>query len=193
MADNTYLVVGLGNIGYEYEHSRHNVGFDVLDFFVEKYSSSFKQDRYALRADVKIKNKLFICIKPTTYMNLSGKAVNYWLKILEIPLSNIIVIYDDLELPLGKIRIKAKGSAGTHKGLGNIIETLKTEQIPRMRIGIDNDFLPGQQIDYVLEKWPIDQWEKITKVFPVASDAIYTWAFEGIDRAMNKYNNILVA
>ena len=193
MADNTYLVVGLGNIGYEYEHSRHNVGFDVLDFFVEKYSSSFKQDRYALRADVKIKNKLFICIKPTTYMNLSGKAVNYWLKILEIPLSNIIVIYDDLELPLGKIRIKAKGSAGTHKGLGNIIETLKTEQIPRMRIGIDNDFLPGQQIDYVLEKWPKDQWEKITKVFPVASDAIYTWAFEGIDRAMNKYNNILVA
>ena len=147
MADNTYLVVGLGNIGYEYEHSRHNVGFDVLDYFVEKYSSSFKQDRYALRADVKIKNKLFICIKPTTYMNLSGKAVNYWLKILEIPLSNIIVIYDDLELPLGKIRIKAKGSAGTHKGLGNIIETLKTEQIPRMRIGIDNDFLPGQQID----------------------------------------------
>ncbi|HNY75367.1 MAG TPA: aminoacyl-tRNA hydrolase [Bacteroidales bacterium] len=193
MADNTYLVVGLGNIGYEYEHSRHNVGFDVLDYFVEKYSSSFKQDRYALRADVKIKNKLFICIKPTTYMNLSGKAVNYWLKILEIPLSNIIVIYDDLELPLGKIRIKAKGSAGTHKGLGNIIETLKTEQIPRMRIGIDNDFLPGQQIDYVLEKWPIDQWEKITKVFPVASDAIYTWAFEGIDRAMNKYNNIVVA
>lgn len=193
MADNTYLVVGLGNIGYEYEHSRHNVGFDVLDFFVEKYSSSFKQDRYALRADVKIKNKLFICIKPTTYMNLSGKAVNYWLKILEIPLSNIIVIYDDLELPLGKIRIKAKGSAGTHKGLGNIIETLKTEQIPRMRIGIDNDFLPGQQIDYVLEKWPKDQWEKITKVFPVASDAIYTWAFEGIDKAMNKYNNILVA
>lgn len=193
MADNTYLVVGLGNIGYEYEHSRHNVGFDVLDFFVEKYSSSFKQDRYALRADVKIKNKLFICIKPTTYMNLSGKAVNYWLKMLEIPLSNIIVIYDDLELPLGKIRIKAKGSAGTHKGLGNIIETLKTEQIPRMRIGIDNDFLPGQQIDYVLEKWPIDQWEKITKVFPVASDAIYTWAFEGIDRAMNKYNNIVVA
>ncbi|HPB19684.1 MAG TPA: aminoacyl-tRNA hydrolase [Bacteroidales bacterium] len=193
MADNTYLVVGLGNIGYEYEHSRHNVGFDVLDYFVEKYSSSFKQDRYALRADVKIKNKLFICIKPTTYMNLSGKAVNYWLKILEIPLSNIIVIYDDLELPLGKIRIKAKGSAGTHKGLGNIIETLKTEQIPRMRIGIDNDFLPGQQIDYVLEKWPKDQWEKITKVFPVASDAIYTWAFEGIDKAMNKYNNILVA
>lgn len=192
MADNTYLVVGLGNIGYEYEHSRHNVGFDVLDYFVEKYSSSFKQDRYALRADVKIKNKLFICIKPTTYMNLSGKAVNYWLKILEIPLSNIIVIYDDLELPLGKIRIKAKGSAGTHKGLGNIIETLKTEQIPRMRIGIDNDFLPGQQIDYVLEKWPIDQWEKITKVFPVASDAIYTWAFEGIDRAMNKYNNIII-
>jgi len=193
MADNSYLVVGLGNIGYEYEHSRHNIGFDVLDYFVEKYSSSFKQDRYALRADVKIKNKLFICIKPTTYMNLSGKAVNYWLKILEIPLSNIIVIYDDLELPLGKIRIKAKGSAGTHKGLGNIIETLKTEQIPRMRIGIDNDFLPGQQIDYVLEKWPIDQWEKITKVFPVASDAIYTWAFEGIDKAMNKYNNILVA
>jgi len=193
MADNTYLVVGLGNIGYEYEHSRHNVGFDVLDYFVEKYSSSFKQDRYALRADVKIKNKLFICIKPTTYMNLSGKAVNYWLKMLEIPLSNIIVIYDDLELPLGKIRIKAKGSAGTHKGLGNIIETLKTEQIPRMRIGIDNDFLPGQQIDYVLEKWPKDQWEKITKVFPVASDAIYTWAFEGIDKAMNKYNNILVA
>lgn len=193
MADNTYLVVGLGNIGYEYEHSRHNVGFDVLDYFVEKYSSSFKQDRYALRADVKIKNKLFICIKPTTYMNLSGKAVNYWLKMLEIPLSNIIVIYDDLELPLGKIRIKAKGSAGTHKGLGNIIETLKTEQIPRMRIGIDNDFLPGQQIDYVLEKWPIDQWEKITKVFPVASDAIYTWAFEGIDKAMNKYNNIVVA
>jgi len=192
MADNSYLVVGLGNIGYEYEHSRHNIGFDVLDYFVEKYSSSFKQDRYALRADVKIKNKLFICIKPTTYMNLSGKAVNYWLKILEIPLSNIIVIYDDLELPLGKIRIKAKGSAGTHKGLGNIIETLKTEQIPRMRIGIDNDFLPGQQIDYVIEKWPKDQWDKIAKVFPVASEAIYTWAFDGIDRAMNKYNNVVV-
>jgi len=192
MADNTYLVVGLGNIGYEYEHSRHNVGFDVLDYFVEKYSSSFKQDRYALRADVKIKNKLFICIKPTTYMNLSGKAVNYWLKILEIPLSNIIIIYDDFELPLGKIRIKAKGSAGTHKGLENIIETLRTEQIPRMRIGIDNNFLPGQQIDYVLEKWPKDQWEKISKVFPVASDALYTWAFEGIDRAMNKYNNIVI-
>ncbi|MGB4094724.1 MAG: aminoacyl-tRNA hydrolase, partial [Bacteroidales bacterium] len=185
MADNSYLVVGLGNIGYEYEHSRHNIGFDVLDYFVEKYSSSFKQDRYVLRADVKIKNKLFICIKPTTYMNLSGKAVNYWLKILEIPLSNIIIIYDDFELPLGKIRIKAKGSAGTHKGLENIIETLRTEQIPRMRIGIDNNFLPGQQIDYVLEKWPKDQWEKISKVFPVASDALYTWAFEGIDRAMN--------
>ena len=192
MADNSYLVVGLGNIGYEYEHSRHNVGFDVLDYFVKKYSSAFKQDRYAYRADIKIKNKFFICIKPTTYMNLSGRAVDYWVKMLEIPLDNTMIILDDIELPLGKIRIKAKGSAGSHKGLANIIDVLHTTQIPRMRIGIDDKFTPGKQIDYVLEKWPLREWEIINKVFPIASDAIYTWAFEGIDKAMNEYNNLVI-
>ena len=148
-----FLIVGLGNVGSEYNHTRHNIGFDVLDAFVIKNNGQYKLDRLAYVAEVKWKGRIFICIKPTTYMNLSGKAFKYWLDKEKIELENTLTIVDDLALPLSKIRLRASGSDAGHNGLRDIQLTLGTDKYPKLRFGIGNNFPKGMQVEFVLGKW----------------------------------------
>lgn len=148
-----FLIVGLGNAGNEYTHTRHNIGFDVVNAFVIKHGGSFRADRLAYVADIKWKGKLFVCICPTTFMNLSGKAVKYWMDKEKIALENILIIVDDVALPLNKMRLKPGGSDGGHNGLKSLHETLGTVEYPRLRFGIGNDYPKGMQSDFVLGKW----------------------------------------
>lgn len=148
-----YLIVGLGNIGNEYAHTRHNIGFDVVNAFVQKHGGSFRTDRHAYVADLKWKGRIFICICPTTYMNLSGKAVKYWLDKEKIELANTLVIVDEIALPLNKLRLRPSGSDAGHNGLKSLQESLGTQDYPRLRFGIGNDYPKGHQADYVLGKW----------------------------------------
>jgi PTH1 family peptidyl-tRNA hydrolase len=148
-----FLIIGLGNIGPEYAHTRHNIGFDVLDAFVIKQGGFFKSDRLADVAEVKWKGKTFICVKPTTFMNLSGKAFKYWMDKEKIEIENTLTIVDDLALPISKIRLRASGSDAGHNGLKDIQLTLGTDAYPKLRFGIGSDFKKGQQIDFVLGKW----------------------------------------
>src|ERR1700761_5880525 len=152
-----FLIVGLGNIGAEYDATRHNIGFDVADAFVIKHGGNFSLDRHAFMAEVKWKGKTFVVIKPTTYMNLSGKAVKYWMDKEKIPIENILVLVDDLALPLGTLRVRAGGSDAGHNGLKNINLVLMTDKYPRLRFGIGNDYPKGKQIDFVLGKWKTDE------------------------------------
>jgi PTH1 family peptidyl-tRNA hydrolase len=147
-----FLIIGLGNIGPEYTHTRHNIGFDVLDAFVIKQGGFFKSDRLADVAEVKWKGKTFICIKPTTFMNLSGKAFKYWMDKEKVAIENTLTIVDDLALPISKIRLRASGSDAGHNGLKDIQLTLGTDAYPKLRFGIGNDFKKGQQVDFVLGK-----------------------------------------
>jgi len=183
-----YLIVGLGNIGSEYKNTRHNIGFDVLDFLAQEEGISFSEDRLADVVRLKLKGKPVILIKPTTYMNLSGKAVNYWLQQEKIALENMLVIVDEMALPLGKLRINPKGSDGGHNGLKNIQEILNTNQYNRLRFGIGNEFSKGKQVDFVLGKWREEEQQLIKERLKVASDAIRSFAFVGLERTMNVYN-----
>lgn len=148
-----FLIIGLGNIGPEYAHTRHNIGFDVLDAFVMKQGGFFKSDRLADVAEVKCKGKTFICIKPTTFMNLSGKAFKYWMDKEKVEVENTLTIVDDLALPISKIRLRASGSDAGHNGLKDIQLTLGTDAYPKLRFGIGSDFRKGQQVEFVLGKW----------------------------------------
>ena len=153
-----FLIVGLGNIGNEYSHTRHNIGFDVVDAFAIKHGSFFKFDRLAEVAEVKWKGKIFICIKPTTYMNLSGKAFKYWQEKEKIEIDNTLTIVDDLALPIEKIRLRSSGSDAGHNGLKDIQLMLGTDKYPKLRFGIGNNFSKGMQVEFVLSKWlPIEQ------------------------------------
>jgi peptidyl-tRNA hydrolase, PTH1 family len=183
-----YLIVGLGNIGEEYKHTRHNIGFDVVDAFVAKHGGTFKSDRLADMAECKWKGRVFIVIKPTTYMNLSGKAVKYWMDKEKVPLENIFVIVDDLALPLDKVRIRQGGSDAGQNGLKNIQELLGTNQYPRLRFGIGNDYPKGRQVDFVLGKWPDEEWKVVTAKIEKCVEIIESVATIGIERTMNKYN-----
>lgn len=183
-----YLVVGLGNIGPEYELTRHNIGFLVLDRMAEKFNVSFDSGRYAFYAEAKHKGKSLILVKPTTFMNLSGKAVNYWMKDLKIPVENIMVITDDLALPYSKIRIRPKGSNGGHNGLGNIQEILGTDVYPRLRFGVGSDFPKGRQVDYVLSNFSKDEFAELPIHMDKAIDAVLSFASIGIERTMNTFN-----
>ena len=149
-----FLIVGLGNIGTEYEHTRHNIGFDILDFFVQKNGGIFQSDRLAFKAEVKLKGKLIICIKPTTFMNLSGKAVKYWMDKEKVDISRVFVLVDELAVPLDKIKIKPAGSDGGHNGLKSIQEILGSSNYARLRFGIGNDFPKGRQVEHVLGNGP---------------------------------------
>ncbi|MCC6180516.1 MAG: aminoacyl-tRNA hydrolase [Bacteroidia bacterium] len=184
-----FLIVGLGNIGDEYAHTRHNIGFDVLDYLAKEHDLKFRSDRLADVAELKYKGKQLILIKPTTYMNLSGKAVNYWMQAEKITLENTMVIVDELALPFGKIRIGPKGSDGGHNGLKNIQETLGTNQYPRLRFGISNEFNKGAQVNYVLGKWNEEEQKNLPIRIKVAADAIKAFAFIGLARCMNEFNN----
>lgn len=183
-----FLIVGLGNIGEEYAHTRHNIGFEVLDHLAQEHDLRFKSDRLADVTELKYKGKQLILIKPTTYMNLSGKAVNYWLQTEKIPVENCLVIVDELALPFGKIRLGPKGSDGGHNGLKNIQETLNTTTYPRLRFGISSEFGKGQQVNYVLGKWSDEEKKTLKDRVKIAADAVKAFAFIGLQRCMNEFN-----
>lgn len=184
-----YLIVGLGNIGDEYAETRHNIGFKVLDALAKASNISFCEDRRAYRAELKHKGRTLILIKPTTYMNLSGKAVAYWMQQEKIPLENLLIIADDLALPFGKIRIRAKGSEGGHNGLKSITESLSTQDYARLRFGVGNDYARGRQVDYVLGEWSDEEKQQIDDRIKVCTGAILSFPFVGITGIMNQFNN----
>lgn len=183
-----FLIVGLGNIGEEYAHTRHNIGFEVLDYLAKEHELKFKSDRLADVAELKYKGKQLVLIKPTTFMNLSGKAVNYWMQAEKIPVENMLVIVDELALPFGKIRLGPKGSDGGHNGLKNIQEILNTTNYPRLRFGISNEFGKGAQVNYVLGKWNDDEKKTLNDRIKIAVDAVKSFAFIGLQRCMNEFN-----
>ncbi len=185
-----FLIIGLGNIGDEYAHTRHNIGFDVLDYLAKENDLKFRTDRLADLAELKYKGKQLVLIKPSTYMNLSGKAMNYWMQTEKIRIENCLVIVDELALPFGKIRIGPKGSDGGHNGLKNIQETLQTTNYARMRFGISNEFENGNQVNYVLGKWSDEEKKTLNDRLKFASDAIKAFAFIGLQRCMNDFNKV---
>ncbi len=185
---NNFLTVGLGDIGDEYIHTRHNIGFDILDFFINKHKSVFAVDRLAAMATVSLKGRKIICIKPTTYMNLSGRAVKYWLEKEKVEISNMLVLVDELAVPINKIKMKPAGSDGGHNGLKSIQESLGTANYPRLRFGIGNDFPKGMQVDYVLGKWKKEQEEVVAKKIERSALAIEDFVLVGLDKAMESVN-----
>ncbi|UPT65678.1 MAG: aminoacyl-tRNA hydrolase [Sphingobacteriales bacterium JAD_PAG50586_3] len=184
-----YLVACLGNIGSEYENTRHNVGFLVADELVKKAEGTFTLQRLAHTATIRVKNKTLVVIKPTTYMNLSGKAVRHYLTDEKIPLENLIVVTDDLALPFGTLRMKGSGSDGGHNGLKNIQEILQTAAYARLRFGVGNNFAKGRQVDYVLGQWDDEEKKTLTERVEKAADFVRAFCLEGLNNAMNKYNN----
>jgi peptidyl-tRNA hydrolase, PTH1 family len=183
-----FLIAGLGNIGPDYTLTRHNIGFMVLDLLAEKYKLTFTSARYAWFTEYRFKGKIFILIKPTTFMNLSGKAINYWMKKFDIAAENLFVICDDIALPLGTVRIRAKGSDGGHNGLSDIIETLGTTDFARLRFGIGKDFVKGYQSDFVLGKWSKEELKIISQKIESCTEAVKCFGTEGLQNCMNKFN-----
>lgn len=181
-----YLIAGLGNIGDEYVGTRHNIGFAVADALAG--DARFTQDRHAFVTEVKFKGRILVIIKPTTFMNLSGKALQYWLQAEKIPLENLIVITDDIALPFGTIRIKAKGSDGGHNGLKSIQETLGTGDYPRLRFGVGNEFSKGRQSDYVLGKWSDEEKKLLPERISKCCEAVKAFTTIGIGLTMTNYN-----
>lgn len=183
-----YLIVGLGNIGPDYHNTRHNIGFMVLDFIAHQKEIGFEPARYGDKAQFKFKGRTFIMIKPSTYMNLSGKAIHYWMTKEKIPIENLLVIVDDVALPLGTLRLKAKGSDGGHNGLASIISILGTDMFPRLRFGIGSDFPKGAQVQFVLGKWERDELETIQVLYKDCLEIATNFATIGIERTMNFFN-----
>lgn len=184
-----YLIVGLGNIGAEYAATRHNIGFMILDALAIGASNVFfEQDRYAFRAELKHAGRTLVLIKPTTYMNLSGKAVRYWMEAEKVPAERVLVITDDLSLPTGKIRIRAKGSAGGHNGLKNIEEVLGNQEYPRLRFGVGDNFPKGRQVDYVLGKFPEKEITEVELGIHKSIDAVKSFVTRGLGLTMTEFN-----
>lgn len=183
-----YLIAGLGNPGIEYENTRHNVGFRILDNLAAHKSLFFSDNRLASTTTFKLKGREVTLIKPSTFMNLSGKAVQYWIQKLKIPYDRLLVIADDIALPLAKIRLRQSGSDGGHNGLKSVSEHLLTTTYPRLRFGIGNDFPKGKQSEYVLGKWINTELEILTPKLETAVQLIEDFVFIGIERAMNQYN-----
>ena len=183
-----YLIVGLGNIGVEYANTRHNMGFMVLDAWAQASNIVFESGRYGSTATVSFKGRKFTLLKPSTYMNLSGKAVRYWMTELKIPVENLLVISDDLNIPFGTLRLRKNGSAGGHNGLTNINELIGTQEYARIRVGIGNDFGRGQQVDYVLGELSKEEAEQMPDVSKRVIDGVKAWALMGADKAMNVVN-----
>ena len=183
-----YLIAGLGNIGTEYKNTRHNIGFQILDALAEASNISFSDKRYGFVAEYKYKARTFILLKPTTYMNLSGRAVNYWLQKEKIDISNLLVLVDDLALPFGTLRVRAKGSAGGHNGLENINQLLGRNDYARLRFGIGSDFRKGAQIDYVLGEWAKSEQKELPFLINDCIDIIHSFGTIGVERTMNLHN-----
>lgn len=182
------LVVGLGNIGAEYAHTRHNIGFDIADVLVAKHNQSFNSDRYADFAQISFKGKTIFVIKPTTYMNLSGKAVRYWVQQLKLTPAQLLVLVDDLAIPFGQLKIKPGGSAAGHNGLKSINELLLTDQYPRLRFGLGNDYPKGRQVEFVLGAWNTNEQKEIPLLIDKSVQAIETLATRGLEPAMQDLN-----
>ena len=183
-----YLIVGLGNIGAEYADTRHNAGFDVLDALAGASNISFAAARYGAVAELKYKGRTLVLLKPSTYMNLSGKAVRYWMDAEKIAPENLLVISDDIALPFGTLRLRPKGSAGGHNGLKNIAELLGTEEYARMRFGVGGDFPKGHQVEYVLGEWTDEERQAMPERLKVFVDAIRSFATQGCAMTMNFFN-----
>jgi len=184
-----YLIVGLGNIGPEYANTRHNIGFIIADALCQKLEGRFTTERYAQVAALKHRGKQVITIKPTTYMNLSGKALQYWLREENIPMENLLVLVDDIALPTGQLRMKKKGGDAGHNGLEHIIQTLGTNEFSRLRFGIGDDFPRGRQVDYVLGEWSRSETEIILPRVDVAVNMVLSFVVAGIERTMTAFNN----
>ena len=184
-----FLIVGLGNAGNEYTHTRHNIGFDVVNAFVMKHGGKFSLGRLAYVAEVKWKGKIFVCICPTTYMNLSGSAVKFWIDKEKMPLENVLVITDDVALPLTKMRLRRSGSDGGHNGLRSVEGALASREYPRLRFGIGNDYPKGLQADYVLGKWRKEEEPLVKLKIDKAVEVIEGFATKGIALTMNDVNS----
>jgi PTH1 family peptidyl-tRNA hydrolase len=185
-----YLIVGLGNTGTEYAHTRHNIGFDVVSAFVLKHGGFFKTERLAEVSEIKWKGKIFICIKPTTFVNLSGKAVKYWLSKENIKVENSLTIVDELALPLNKLRLRKSGSDAGHNGLRDIQNVLGTDVYPKLRFGIGNNFPKGMQVEFVLSRWFQEEIPLVRLKIEKCIEVIENFASIGIDRTMNTINSI---
>jgi PTH1 family peptidyl-tRNA hydrolase len=183
-----FLIFGLGNIGEQYHETRHNIGFMILDAMAQKYNVVFESARYAFKTLVKYRGKQLILLKPTTYMNLSGNAVRYWMKKENVSIERIMVIVDDVALPLGKLRLRKRGSDGGHNGLIDITEKLGTTEFPRLRVGIDDNFYPAGKVDYVLGKWTKEESDILKDKIETAIHVIEDFSVKGIERTMNTYN-----
>jgi PTH1 family peptidyl-tRNA hydrolase len=186
-----YLIIGLGNIGDEYRHTRHNIGFDVVTEFVLKQGGFFKADRLADVAEVKWKGKTFICIKPTTFMNLSGKAFKYWLDKEKIVIDHTLTIVDDLALPLEKLRLRGNGTDAGHNGLKDIQLTLGTDMYPKLRFGIGNQFPKGRQVDFVLGRWEASEQAIVNQKIEKCTEVITLFASIGLEKTMSQVNNLI--
>ncbi|MFL5811848.1 MAG: aminoacyl-tRNA hydrolase [Flavisolibacter sp.] len=185
-----FLIAGLGNVGNDYAHTRHNIGFDIIMAFVTKHGGELKPDRLAFTAEIRWKGRIFVCICPTTLMNLSGRAVKYWLDKEKIELQNMLVIFDDIAIPLNKIRLRPGGSDAGHNGLKSIQESLGTSDYPKLRFGIGNNFPKGMQSDYVLGKWRKEEEPIVKQKIDLCVEVIESFCSAGIHTAMNKYNNV---
>lgn len=188
-----FLIVGLGNIGTEYANTRHNIGFDVVHAFVTKHGASFNVDRLAYMAEVKWKGKTFVCICPTTFMNLSGRAFKYWLDKTKVPLENTLTIVDDLALPLEKLRLRGAGSAAGHNGLKDIQYVLGTDAYAKLRFGIGNQYPKGLQADFVLSQWRKDEFPLVKLKIEKCVETIESFAAIGLDKTMSQVNSITLS
>ena len=184
-----YLIVGLGNIGEEYRSTRHNIGFVVADALAASGEATFTSVRYGAMAQMKYRGRLLLILKPSTYMNLSGKAAKYWITKEDIPLENVLVISDDIALDMGVLRMKAKGSGGSHNGLNNIIAELESADFPRLRFGIGRNFAAGRQMDFVLGKWEAEEEPAVEERKKVAVEMIKNFVMAGVNDTMCRYNN----
>jgi PTH1 family peptidyl-tRNA hydrolase len=183
-----YLIAGLGNMGADYDFTRHNIGFEVVDALAKEFGVSFKNDSLGDLAEFRHKGRIFVLLKPSTYMNLSGKAVRYWLQKKDIPRENLLVVLDDLNLPYGKVRLRGKGSDGGHNGLKSIDQLLGTNDYARLRIGIGDDFHKGQQVNYVLGRWSKEEETKLPDILKASCEAIKAFGTIGLALAMNQVN-----
>lgn len=183
-----YLIVGLGNIGDEYRDTRHNIGFKMLDAFAEASNIAFEDKRYGFVAHCRVKNAEIVLLKPSTYMNLSGNAVRYWLQQEKIPVENMLVLVDDLNLPFGSIRMRKQGSNGGHNGLGHIQQVLETQNYARLRFGIGNEFTKGRQVNFVLGQWTDEEEKILPERLKIVCEIIPSFCLQGMDRTMNLFN-----
>ncbi len=183
-----FLIVGLGNIGAEYVNTRHNIGFKAVDFMANEAGVAFETVKLGAMAEIKVKGRSLLLLKPNTYMNLSGKAVQFWMEKEKIAKENVLIITDDLNLAFGTLRIKAKGSDGGHNGLKNIQQVLNSSEYPRLRFGISDAFKKGQQVDYVLGEWTAEETDALKERLQTVSDAVKEFALAGLNNAMNNYN-----